>query len=69
MTVTSDEATKVDLMTRRAPLAEQFESHPAQLHLALEIKAIDDRIAEITQSTRLAGETQVSGQRRAKKSV
>jgi hypothetical protein len=49
---TSDETAKLDLMARRAPLAEQFEKHPAQLRLALEIKAIDDRIAECDQSIR-----------------
>jgi hypothetical protein len=35
-----------ELTDRRKPLAERFEHHPEAIHLALEIKAIDDQIAE-----------------------
>jgi hypothetical protein len=66
---TSDETAKLDLMAQRRPLAEEFEKNPHHLHLALEIKAIDDKIAECTQSIRLAGEPLVRPHRRLNKSV
>jgi hypothetical protein len=59
MVVTSDEKMKVDLMALRKPLAEQFERNPHHLYLALEIKGIDDKIAECDRSIRLAGQTRV----------
>jgi hypothetical protein len=56
MVVTLAERTKLDLMAQRRPLAEQFEKNPHHLHLALEIKAIDDKIAECDQIIRLERE-------------
>ena len=38
-----------DLKNRRAPLFRSFEKTPNDLRLALEIKTIDDQIAECTQ--------------------
>ncbi len=38
-----------DLKNRRAPLFRSFEKTPNDLCLALEIKTIDDQIAECTQ--------------------
>ncbi len=38
-----------DLQDRRAPLFKAYEKSPNDLHLALEIKIIDDEIAECTQ--------------------
>jgi hypothetical protein len=35
-----------ELKARRGPLYQQLENHPNQIHLALEIKIIDDQIAE-----------------------
>ena len=58
MTVTSDEKIKLDLIALRKPLAEQFEKNPHHIYLALEIKAIDDKIADCDRSIRLAGQTQ-----------
>ena len=52
MTVTSNETIKLDLLAQRRPVAERFEKNPHHLYLALEIKAIDDKIAECDQSTR-----------------
>ena len=60
MVVTSDEKMKLDLVALRKPLAEQFEKNPHHLYLALEIKAIDDKIAECDRSIRLAGQTRVA---------
>jgi hypothetical protein len=37
-----------ELKARREPLARQLEKNPSRIHLALEIKAIDDQIAECT---------------------
>jgi hypothetical protein len=56
MVVTLAERTKLDLTAQRRPLAEQFEKNPHHLHLALEIKAIDDKIAECDQIIRLERE-------------
>ena len=60
MVVTSDETIKLDLIAQRRTLAEQFEKNPHHLHLALEIKAIDDKIAECDQSIRQAGKTRAA---------
>ena len=60
MVVTSDETIKLDLTAQRRPLAEQFEKNPHHLHLALEIKAIDDKIAECDRSIRQAGKTRAA---------
>jgi hypothetical protein len=38
-----------DLRSQRAALAKEFEKTPEDLSLALQIKAIDDRIAECTE--------------------
>ena len=38
-----------DLKNKRAPLFRSFEKSPTDLRLALEIKTIDDQIAECTQ--------------------
>jgi hypothetical protein len=38
-----------DLQNRRTPLFKRYEKSPNDLHLALEIKIIDDQIAECTQ--------------------
>jgi hypothetical protein len=35
-----------ELRARRGPLFQRFENNPNQIHLALEIKIIDDQIAE-----------------------
>lgn len=42
------EKQREELKARRGPLAKQFEDHPNRIHIALEIKAIDDQIAECT---------------------
>jgi hypothetical protein len=38
-----------ELTRQRKPLAEQFKSNPMDTHLALELKIIDDQIAECNQ--------------------
>ena len=38
-----------DLKNRRTALFKRYEKHPGELRLALEIKNIDDQIAECTQ--------------------
>ena len=38
-----------DLKIKRNSLFEEYSKHPQDLHLALEIKTIDDEIAEYTQ--------------------
>jgi hypothetical protein len=38
-----------DLQNRRPPLFKRYERNPSDLRLALEIKTIDDQIAECTQ--------------------
>jgi hypothetical protein len=38
-----------DLQSRRTPLFKRYERNPSDLRLALEIKTIDDQIAECTQ--------------------
>ena len=42
-----------ELIVRRKLLFEEFEKNPQRLHLSLEIKIIDDQIAESTQQIRL----------------
>jgi hypothetical protein len=37
------------LAGRRRPLSDQFAKHPSDTHLALELKIIDDQIAECNQ--------------------
>lgn len=63
MAATSDEMIKLDLIAQRRPLAERFEKNPHHLHLALEIKAIDDRIAECDHTIRQAGKKPVAPRR------
>jgi hypothetical protein len=38
-----------ELTRRRKPLSERFKSNPKDTHLALELKIIDDQIAECNQ--------------------
>jgi len=38
-----------DLKSKRNSLFEKYSKHPGEFHLALEIKKIDDEIAECTQ--------------------
>jgi hypothetical protein len=42
-----------ELIVRRKPLFEEFEKNPQRLHLSLEIKFIDDQIAECNEQIRL----------------
>jgi hypothetical protein len=42
------EKKREELIARREPLAREFEKHPNRVHIAIEIKAIDDQIAECT---------------------
>jgi hypothetical protein len=41
------------LIVRRKPLFEQLEKNPQRLHLSIEIKIIDDQIAECNREIRL----------------
>jgi hypothetical protein len=42
-----------ELKARREPLVRQFEANPNRIQMALEIKAIDDQIAECTRLIKL----------------
>lgn len=42
-----------DLRNRRVPLFKRYQRNPNDLRLALEIKSIDDQIAECTQQMQL----------------
>jgi hypothetical protein len=53
------EAKLIQLAGRRKLLAEQFEKNPTAIHLALDIKAIDDQVAEFSR--------QIQAERRARK--
>jgi hypothetical protein len=46
-----------ELVVRRKPLFEEFEKNPQRLGLSLEIKMIDDQIAECNQQIRLEKST------------
>jgi hypothetical protein len=46
-----------ELTAKRKPLFEEFENNPQRLHLSLEIKIIDDQIAECNQQIRLGRST------------
>jgi hypothetical protein len=46
-----------ELIVRRKLLFEEFEKNPQRLHLSLEIKIIDDQIAESNQQTKLGKST------------
>ena len=47
--------TRVDqLVGKRKPLSDQFEKNPSDTHLALELKIIDDQIAECNQQIQSA---------------
>jgi hypothetical protein len=48
-----------ELRTKRKPLSERFENNPSDTHLALELKSIDDQIAQCSQ--------QIQDKRRKKK--
>ena len=52
-----------DLRTKRDSLFKQYARHPHDVHLSLEIKAIDDEIAECTQ--KLEQETRSSRPKRS----
>jgi hypothetical protein len=41
-----------ELKARRKPLFDEFENNPQRLYLSLEIKIIDDQIAECNQQIR-----------------
>jgi hypothetical protein len=45
--VPDEEAKMQELNDKRKPLFEEFRRHPQRLHLAVELKTIDDKIAEI----------------------
>jgi hypothetical protein len=55
----SQEIRMQELKGKRKPLSERFESHPDDTHLALELKIIDDQIAECSQ--------EIQGDRRKQK--
>jgi hypothetical protein len=38
-----------ELRAKRKPLSERFENNPSDTHLALELKTIDDQIAQCSQ--------------------
>jgi hypothetical protein len=38
-----------ELKSKRKPLSERFENNPSDTHLALELKSIDDQIAQCSQ--------------------
>jgi hypothetical protein len=42
-----------ELRAKREPLFERFVNNPSEIHLAVEIKVIDDQIAECTHHIRL----------------
>jgi hypothetical protein len=41
-----------ELKDKRKPLQNRFEDNPTEIHLALELKIIDDQIAECNQQIR-----------------
>ena len=55
----SQEMRLQELRGKRKPLSERFENNPNDTHLALELKIIDDQIAECTQ--------EIQGDRRKQK--
>jgi len=63
---TSLETSLEELKAERRPLAEQFSKNPQRLHLAIEIKSIDDQIAERTLALRSASKRETDSQRRLK---
>ena len=46
-----------ELLAKRKPLFGEFQNNPQRLHLSLEIKIIDDQIAECNQQIRLVNST------------
>jgi hypothetical protein len=48
----SQEIRLQELKDKRKPLSERFENNPNDTHLALELKVIDDQIAECNQQIR-----------------
>jgi hypothetical protein len=48
----SQEIRLQELKDKRKPLSERFENNPNDTHLALELKIIDDQIAECNQQIR-----------------
>jgi hypothetical protein len=48
----SQEIRLQELRDKRKPLSERFENNPKDTHLALELKIIDDQIAECNQQIR-----------------
>jgi hypothetical protein len=55
----SQEMRLKELKGKRVPLSKQFEKHPDDTHLAVEIKIIDDQIAECSR--------EIQGDRRKQK--
>jgi hypothetical protein len=53
----ASETKREELIVRRKPLFEEFENNPQRLHLSLEIRIIDDQIAECNQQIRLERST------------
>ena len=51
-----------ELMARRKPLLEEFEKNPHRLHFYVEIKLIDDQVAECTRQIRMERSSEVSRQ-------
>jgi len=50
-----------ELLVRRKLLFKEFQDNPQRLHLSLEIKIIDDQVAECDQQIRLVRSTGLPG--------
>jgi hypothetical protein len=59
--MTQFEAKLKQLAGERKPLAERFEKNPTAIHLALDIKMIDDQVAEFNR--------QIQADRRSRKRI
>lgn len=55
----SQEIKLQELKGKRMPLSKQFENHPDDTHLAVELKVLDDQIAECSR--------EIQGDRRKRK--
>ncbi len=55
-----------ELKAERRPLVEEFNQNPQRLHLAIQIKSIDDQIADCTQAIRSASQREADSRRRSK---
>jgi hypothetical protein len=49
LTLSSQKLKLQELIRQRKPLSVRFEANPKDTHLALELKSIDDQIAECNQ--------------------